>query len=229
MNNINFQDDQDLFGRLFVFTNDPIFHHLRNAAINKADLTDAFSWGQLKSKRWLVDELEKLNLDLGTVFLCAGWYATLATMLFESSCKLDKIRSFDIDPLCSIIADTINRSNVLDKWRFKASTFDIHEITYPLNYKTHRFDNTVVDLIDNPDTIINTSCEHIKDFNIWYNKIPVGKIVVLQTNNYFDIDDHINCSTSLEDFTHQTPLSVELYSGELHLTKYTRFMRIGIK
>lgn len=230
MSKINFQDDQDLFGRLSVFTGDPIFHQLRNAAdIEGVDLNDAFSWGQLKSKRWLVEELSKLNLDLGTVFLCAGWYATLASMLFKSQCKIDKIRSFDIDHNCALVADTVNRSLVADGWKFKASTLDIHDIVYPLTYQTTRFDKTIAELTDAPATIINTSCEHIEDFDIWYNKIPAGKILVLQTNNYFEIADHINCAASLESFATQTPMSQELFSGELNLTKYTRYMRIGIK
>jgi hypothetical protein len=230
MSKINFQNDQDLFGRLFVFTNDPIFHQLRNAAsIEGVDLNDAFSWGQLKSKRWLVEELTKLNLDLETVFLCAGWYATLATMLLKSQCKIDKIKSFDIDSSCALVADTLNRSMVADGWKFKASTLDIHDIEYPLTYKTTRFDKTIVELTDDPNTIINTSCEHIENFDSWYKRIPSGKIIVLQTNNYFEIDEHVNCSESLEAFTAQTPMSTELFSGELYLTKYTRFMRIGVK
>jgi hypothetical protein len=53
--------------------------------------TDCFSRGQLQSKQWLVTELGKLDVELGTVFLCAGWYATLATMLFESDIKVDKV------------------------------------------------------------------------------------------------------------------------------------------
>ena len=40
---------------------------------------DCLSRGQLKSKKWLIDNLKELNLDLGTVFLCAGWYATLVS------------------------------------------------------------------------------------------------------------------------------------------------------
>ena len=61
---------------------------------------DCFSQGQIKSKMWILQELRKLNLDLGVIFLCAGWYSTLATMLFESKVKVDKIRSFDIDESC---------------------------------------------------------------------------------------------------------------------------------
>lgn len=230
MSKINFQDDSDMFGRLFVFTGDPIFHQLKNvASLKEIDLNDAFSWGQLKSKRWLVNELEKINPELGTVFLCAGWYATLASMLFKSSCKLNKIRSFDLDDSCAAIADTINRPFVLDNWKFKASTLNIQDITYPLTYSTLKSDGSRVELTDEADTIINTSCEHIENFKDWYDSIPTGKLVILQTNNYFEIKDHINCSKSLDDFAEKTNMSTVLFQGELELPKYKRFMRIGIK
>jgi hypothetical protein len=63
----------------------------------------------------------------------------------------------------------------------------------------------------------------------WYSNIPFGKIVVLQTNNYVELKEHINCSTSLEEFAKQTPMSTVFYDGELFLKDYTRYMRIGIK
>ena len=50
----------------------------------RLNVKDAYARGQLHSKKWLVTELEKIGMHLGTVFLCAGWYGTLATMLFES-------------------------------------------------------------------------------------------------------------------------------------------------
>ena len=228
---INWQDDKDVFGRMHVLTGNPIFNNLRNAVDNyDADLTDAFSWGQLKSKRWLVTELESLDISLGTVFLCAGWYATLAAMLFQSKCNIDKIRSFDIDESCLQIADTINRNQVKEDWRFKASTADIHNIEYTdYTYKTKRFNGTVCEITDTADTIINTSCEHIENFEEWYSKIPDGKLVVLQSNNYFEIEEHVNCVVDLDDFDRMAPLTSILYTGELELPKYTRFMRIGYK
>jgi len=73
---IEWKDDNDIYGRMLVLTNNPLFNNLRNAVDNHdADLSDALSWGQLKSKRWLVTELESLDISLGTIFLCAGWYA----------------------------------------------------------------------------------------------------------------------------------------------------------
>jgi hypothetical protein len=190
---------------------------------------DSLSQGQLKSKMWIIDELKTLDINLGTVFLCAGWYGILAMLMFEHDIEMDKVRSFDIDPDVAAIADKFNGPWVMDGWQFKASTLDIMDIKYPTRYTTYRSDGTSLDLEEMPDTIINTSCEHIDNFAEWYAKIPTGKIVILQSNNYTDIDEHVNTSCDLDAFQKQTPMTEVLYNGEMQLEKYTRFMRIGIR
>ena len=218
----------------------------KNFFVNDIEIDmDCFSRGQLQSKLWVLGELRKLKysynadggiqkkeIDLGTVFLCAGWYGTLATMLFESNFKVDKIRSFDIDPDCVDIAETFNKPWFVDNWKFKAITQDIMDI----DYDTHTWQSwsnannrMSYPITDIPNTIINTSCEHIHHFAKWYNKIPEGKLLILQTNNYFNLPEHVNCSKTLRSFSNKTPMSNVLYEGELDLEKYTRFMRIGYK
>ena len=188
------------------------------------------SRGQIKSKLWLIEELKKLDLNLGTIFLCGGWYATLATMIFENDLDVKKIRSFDLDNNCWKIAEIFNKPWVMKDWQFKSCTQDIHDINYSTHvYNVYRSNGSTCELTDSPDTVINTSCEHIENFKSWYEKIPSGKIVILQTNNYFDLPEHINCSKTIDDFADQTPMTEVLYSGELFLEKYSRFMRIGIK
>ena len=200
--------------------------YIENTNIN----LDCFSRGQLSSKIWLVDELKKLDLDLGTVFLCAGWYATLAVMLFENKLRIDKIRSFDIDSGCVNIAERFNKPWEIDKWKFKAATADILNLNYSkTTYEVNKPDGSKLTLTDVPDTIINTSCEHIENFNQWYDSIPNGKLLVLQTNDYFGIEDHVNCVNSLDEFSDMTPMKECLYRGELELPKYRRFLRIGYK
>ena len=193
---------------------------------------DCFSRGQLSSKLWLIEELKKLDVDLGTVFLCAGWYATLATMIFESGMSVEKIRSFDIDDSCVDIAETFNQPWLKDQWRFKSITSDIMAINY--NEHTWQYWSTANNrmsypISDVPNTIINTSCEHINNFKSWYKKIPADKLVILQSNNYFEIPEHVNCSKSLKEFSKKAPMNHTLYEGELGLEKYTRFMKIGLK
>ena len=191
---------------------------------------DCFSRGQLRSKLWLVDEIKKLDLDLGTVFLCAGWYGTLSVMMFESGIKIDKIRSFDIDPLTVDVAETFNKPWVMQDWKFKATVEDILDIDYEKHcYSVLRSDKTACELNDSPDTIVNTSCEHLIDFDGWYNKIPVGKLVIIQANNYHEVEEHVNTYNTLKDFSKSAPMTTVLYKGVLELPKYTRFMKIGFK
>jgi len=212
--------------------------------------TDMFSLGQLESKFWIVEELEALNallpsstaanVNLGTVFICGGWFGSLANMIFTSNVQVDKIRSFDIDPSCLEIAEAMNRDYVIDNWKFKAVTEDMYNINYTGHtYNTPRctspfaYDSTLVECHDVPNTIINTSSEHIEDFDAWYNSIPDGKLVILQNNNYFDIEDHISCVKDIEEFREQCPINNLLYGGTIELNEmeggYNRFMLIGIK
>jgi hypothetical protein len=193
---------------------------------------DCFSRGQLQSKIWLIKELKNVNLDLGTVYLCAGWYATLATMIFESGMKVDKIRSFDIDPRCVDIAETFNKPWFVDQWKFKSITQDIMDIDYrehTWQFWSNANNRMSYPITDVPDTIINTSCEHIGMFDEWFAKIPKGKLVVLQSNDFDTVEEHVNCVKDSMHFEKIAPLSEVLFAGELPLEKYTRYMRIGIK
>jgi hypothetical protein len=52
-------------------------------------------------------------------------------------------------------------------------------------------------------------------------------MVILQSNNYLKGNGHINCVHSEEEFVKQTGLSNIIYSGELKMSMYTRYMVIG--
>ena len=60
-------------------------------------------------------------------------------------------------------------------------------------------------------------------------KLPTGKLVILQSNNYFDIPEHVNCVQDIKQFEQMTPMQEVYFTGELKLEKYTRYMRIGIR
>ena len=131
----------------------------------------------------------------------------------ESKLDFKKIRSFDIDPEVWKIAEIFNADLVSDSWKFKASTQDIMDI----NYTEHTYDTVKPDGEltaigrEIPDTIVNTSCEHIDNFKVWYNKIPKDKLVILQSNNYFEIKEHVNCSSSLKEFSKSAPMQKTLW------------------
>jgi hypothetical protein len=179
---------------------------------------DAFWQGQLKSKEWLVENLEyyiypevnkTLNFPL-SVDIHGGWVGVLSSMLFQSAIPIKNIRSIDIDPSCESIASMMNKKEQIEG-RFNAITADMCSIE------------------SNADIIINTSCEHITqtDYETWYNRLPEESIIVLQSNNY-EIAEHIRIARSLEEFIDQSHLNF-LYARQLELPLYTRYMIIGSK
>ena len=53
-------------------------------------------------------------------------------------------------------------------------------------------------------------------------------LMCLQSNNYYEINSHINCHDSLEHFIDSLPLKNIIYSGtKNHKDEYDRFMVIG--
>lgn len=205
---------------------------------------DALSRGQIQSKRWLVDELEKalypedqaeqittrMDRFWKKVYICASWYGILGDMLLDrfGPDLIGQIRGLDMDPGAVEVANRLIK-HWDENWKFKSAVADIRELNFKDDELTFvRADGEEVVRTDTPSMVINTSCEHIEGFEDWFNSIPRGKLVVLQSNDYFGHPEHVNCSEDLDAFADQTPLRTVLFSGTLPLYKYNRFMRIGI-
>ena len=171
---------------------------------------DALSKGQLYSKLWMVSRLKKILKNLGVVYLYCGWYSILAEMLFNNF-QVEKIKSFDLDKSCEPIADELNIQYVMDSWRFKAFTENINKVN-----------------CSEANTVINLSCEHMNS-NKWFHKIPANSLVILKSNNFEAIPDHINCDKSIDDMIEKYPLFKIYDMDVLDLKDYTRFMVIGTK
>lgn len=171
---------------------------------------DAFWSGQLKSKEWLITNLDDHVHDNSSIDIFGGWVGTLASMLFQSNIPVTNIRSIDIDPTCESIATMMNKGEAM-AGRFRAVTADMCTIR------------------SDADIAINTSCEHITQdaYNLWLSGLRHDSLIVLQSNNY-DIPEHIRTAGSLDEFKLQSDITV-LWSGELELPLYTRYMIIGTK
>jgi hypothetical protein len=169
---------------------------------------DAFWSGQMKSKEWLISNLEPFVTKPSRIEIHGGWVGVLASMIFQSKIPSRYIASVDIDPLCEHVATMMNKIEEQDG-RFKAITGNM--CTVPIN----------------GDIIINTSCEHItqEQYNTWLERTPINSLLVLQSNNY-KIDEHIRIANSVDEFVEQSKIQV-LWKGELQLQLYKRFMIIG--
>lgn len=205
-------------------------------------LTDAFSRGQLRSKMWLVDTVSELELDLGEMtYVCAGWYGVLPALMLERLDIDGKIYSFDIDPSTDNPADTLNKEHIIENMTFKSFVFDVRKLTFekqaiPINhYKysgaTEFEKQSGLQEIIPPTCIINTSCEHIEDFDNWWKTIPEGMLVIMQNNNFVEHDDEtvVNTVDSVEAWEKKLNLSETLFADTLSLEKYDRYMCIGRK
>jgi hypothetical protein len=111
---------------------------------------------------------------------------------------------------------------------------DVNNLIYTdeFMYETLKYNGDKETIIDGaPTCVINTSCEHIEDFDKWWDGIPKGMLVIMQ-NNDFDDEDHEHADdtvSSLEEFSKRLNVSETLYEGTLALEEYNRYMVIGIK
>jgi hypothetical protein len=197
------------------------------------EIRDCLSSGQLLSKFWLIDELNNLQLNKKlTLLILGGWIGSLSNLLFQhyyNTELLEKIISVDLDSKCEQIADLFNIEHVINDWRFKAVTQDMLDINYEETQFKINSDNKEIYLKVDWDIIINTSCEHLVSTQEWFEKIPDGKMVIVQSNNFANCDQHINCVKSLDELEKQCHFNNILYKGTLPLSTYDRYMIIGIK
>ena len=170
------------------------------------DVINSVNDNQIKNKLWLIDKLKPfLNIYTDPkIVIAAGWHGLLAHLLDDK----ENITSFDIDDKCAEI-------KLFDNVHYKTNDIAKHNP-------------------ENHDILICTSCEHITDDLIltWIKRKRENSIVVLQSNDYFEIQDHINCKKNLSHFkksllkkakTKKIDLKV-INSYELEMSKYTRYM-----
>jgi hypothetical protein len=179
----------------------------------------------------MVEQLSEIYQDqyLGTVAHYGGWYATVAQNIFEQF-RVKNYYNLEVDPDCIEISDDFNYEQTVG-WKFKSTVQNVNDIVWKDN---NSFDIKIKNLANNmvttnvkPDLIINTSCEHMNED--WYNAIPTGTVVCLQTNDYFENEQHINCCRDLADAIAKYPMTEIYYSGEIDTQLYKRFMIIGEK
>ena len=170
------------------------------------DVINSVNDNQIKNKLWLTEKL-KPYLNIYTtpkITIAAGWHGLLAHLLDDE----ENVMSFDINDLCK-----------------QTKLFD------NVNYKTN--DIIKQDPKDS-DILICTSCEHITDDNIitWLKRKKQDSLAIIQSNNYFEIKDHINCKQSLNHFkfdilnkAEKKKMNIQVINSyELEMPKYTRYM-----
>lgn len=199
---------------------------------DKALLNDHFSRGQIESKLWMVDKLKEMFPDknLGTIAHYGGWYATVAQHLFQYY-NIKNYWNLEKDTFCLNISEDFNRQQRNNNWQFKSIGIDVNDIYWRdddfFRCKATNIEGKKIEVDIRPNLIINTSCEHMD--NEWHRRIPDGIPIVLQTNDYFSNEQHVNCCENLQAAIDKYPMSETFYTGEITTANYKRFMIIGKK
>jgi hypothetical protein len=190
----------------------------------------SFSHGQITSKIWLCEELEKYCKLNDNLYILGGWHNILGFMFSVRKPNFFKrIHNIDIDSEVIEIADKI-----CDTWINQLYTnshiintcADSNEYELQLNSET--------------DIVINCSVEHFKT-NDWFNKLPTNTLLCVQSSDIKDKDVIESLETwqqnqpnsDLATFLNRFPVSEYLYVGtktfEYPDYGYNRFMMIGRK
>ena len=215
--------------------------------VDNDDIYDAFSRSQVKSKIWLVDELAKLDTDenrslgifplkgpvMSNVIVMAGWFGQLKS-IFDKRLNYKKMRIIELDRNACETSDYIFNLTELENYKVKAVSANINELTLHKNgyeWDVENFkDGTKYSEKFLPDLIINTSAEHMTEewfHQIRFKELESKPIVAIQSNNLFDIPEHINCVHSVDHMKKKFPMKEILFEGELQLKGYKRVMLIG--
>jgi hypothetical protein len=191
-----------------------IVHYLAQTA-DWARTENHVNTGQMSSKLWLVEELKAVKPDLGIVYILGGWYGALASLIHADKIEFKKIVNFELDSGSAEVSKIFN-AHLGEK--FAAENRDMMALRLGENVPV-------------PDTLVNTSCEHLPNFDEWFQSIPAGVFVCLQSNDYFAEPEHCNCVPSLEEFQRRASLARTLAAKQMLAPKgkYNRFLLLGYK
>ena len=181
------------------------FYLHKNRIRGVTQFMESFRPGQIECKSWLVDEICNFNMQWNNVLVLGSWNSVLLWELFQEQAKVTWFDFVDTDPLCHQHRDVYFEQNQLEK-----------------NYSSIIMDATEFSDHKSYDLVINTSCEHMKD-------IPAinGPLYALQSNNQFDLPEHINCVNSAKQLAEQNNITDIRFKGDLELENKTRYMVIG--
>ena len=173
--------------------------------VRSTNYTDALSKYQVESKLWLLDELKKIGVFNDAVFI-GGWLGISSLWLTQSKIA-HNVTNIDLDENAILFSNKLNSYN---------EQYSGGVVTDVSDYELKRH-----------DLVINTSAEHMDDK--WFKKVKKGSVVAIQTNDFHEIEEHINTVKDLTELQKKYKMKEIYYIGEHNCDRYNRYMIIGKK
>lgn len=174
------------------------------------DIIHSVDSNHWKSKEWLAKEFYKIyNHSAGHFYVVGGWYGMMAYQLRKvwSNASMN-ITSSDMDPMCDFYGWELFYDQDI--------AFETIDVNDKLDFSKY-------------SAIINTSCEHMEQEDLIeiIKRKPTNTWICFQTNDYNDLDSHINCWPTAKTFANSLGLRQIAYVGSLDLGDFNRHMVIG--
>lgn len=169
---------------------------------------ESFRKNQLLSKTWLINEIYACQQDLETVAVVGSWNSCLLYELMYDKGFRGRYMFYDIDPEVHI-----------DRKKY----FAANDLIVNFDYTEDKI-SSYIDIPDVYDIVINPSCEHMENM-----ETRPGTLYALMSNNHYNIPEHINCVNSCEELAEKNEINNILYSGQMILDNYSRYLVIGEK
>jgi len=167
-------------------------------------LDGSFERGLIMNKLWLIHELQKIQDQFSTIYILGSWYGNMSILLSKSGIEYDHIVNVDQDTRVNRQAKRMGRM------------LNIHNAEY-MAKDANRLDYRQ---LDQDGLVINCSCHDMKNQG-WFDHIPAGVMVALQSRN--DVDHDLN----------EYDLGQTLYKGSRSAqdpeTHYKSLLQIGVK
>jgi hypothetical protein len=167
-------------------------------------LRGSFDRGLIINKLWLIHKLQKIQDQFSTIYILGSWYGNMSILLAKSEIEYNHIVNVDQDTDVTRQAKRMGRMLNISNIEYMAKDAN------RLNYRQ----------LDQDGLVINTSC-HDMDNRGWFDHIPAGVLVALQSRD--DVDDDLSAYD----------LSQTLYQGSRSAqdpeTSYKSLLRIGVK
>ena len=180
------------------------------------DIINSLNESQIASKEHLTEAIIPILRDiknLKRIAILGSWYGLLGIMLRQHLTNDVHISNIDSDSLTEKIG-TLLFNNENNKF-----------------YTDDAVDHMFSQGKNKYQLIINTSCEHMEQDDVLLMRYRKNNdtVICFQSNNYFAIDGHINCSNSLEEFVDSLSLSTVLHASALRIeaNDYERYTVIG--
>lgn len=173
----------------------------------KDQLIDSFSDSQFDSKIQVMDALNKTDVlsKQPVVMIWGSWFASIIVPMLLPYAS--KIYCVDLDEKANLMNKRLHKDD-----KIEVITKDVFK--------------EGLGCVDNTDLFINTSGEHMPPLNEYeyLRFIKSDAIFLIQSNNMFGIEGHVNCSKTIEDFKKQMPTGFEIiYESSIPIREYHRY------